>query len=364
MENRKIRVAITHGDTNGIGYELIFKTFAEQDMLDLCTPIIYGSPKIAAYHNNVLDMKSNFIIINNANDAREGKLNILPCFDDEVKVEIGVPTEESGQAAVKALDKAMSDCRDGMFDVLVSAPVEKQNIKVESFPFNGLTKYINTCIGENNEVETLYVNDKMCVALLTDDVALKNVASEVTKENIITKATLLNKTLKRDFRISCPRIAILSLNPNADGQEEKDQIKPAIESLVENSIQVYGPFSADDFFATSKYESFDGVLAMYHDQGVLPFKALQLENGVTVVAGLDIVCTAPDDDPSFEIAGKGISDESALRHAIYTAIDIFRNRENYDEPMANPLQKLYKDRREDGDRSRFSRIPRTPDSNE
>ena len=363
MENKNIRVAITHGDTNGIGYELIFKTFAEPDMLELCTPIIYGSPKIAAYHAKAMDMNANFTIINNAKDAQDGKVNIIPCFDEDVRVDLGMPTEASGQAAIKALDKAMSDYRAGAFDVLVSAPLDKQNLKVEGIPFKGVYKYVDTCLGEGEGVMNLYVNERMRVALFTDELALKNVADEVKTENIVKRTVLLYKTLRRDFRITNPRIAILALNPNADGQEEKEAIIPAVNMMAESGLQAFGPYAAEDFFATDKYEAFDAVLAMYHDQGVLPFKSLQIESGVTLVAGLPVVCTAPENEPSFDIAGKGVANEISMRHAIYTAIDVYRNRIEYDKPYANPLPKLYKDKKDDGEKARYAR-PTSSDKKE
>ena len=213
MENRKIRVAITHGDTNGIGYEVIFKTFAEPAMLELCTPIIYGSPKVAAYHRNALGIQANFTIINSAEDAHSGKLNLLTTFDEEVKVELGNPSKEAGVASLKALDRAMEDYKKGLFDVLVTAPINKNNIQGDGFGFCGHTEYLEERAGGKSLM--ILLNDIMRVALVTTHVPVKDVAKVVTKERIVEKAVVFNESLKRDFRISNPRIAVLALNPHA-----------------------------------------------------------------------------------------------------------------------------------------------------
>lgn len=354
MNNRKIRVAITHGDTNGIGYELIFKTFAVPEMLELCTPIVYGSPKIAAYHRKALDMQANFSIINTADEAQEGRINLLTCFDDEVKVDIGVSTEESAQAAVRALDRAMTDYREGLYDVLVSAPICAGNIKVGHLAFKNLANYLQTCFGEGREALTVFTNDFMRVALVGNDLSIKEAINSVTEAHIIGKATTLFQAIKRDFRITDPRIAVLSLNPKVDGDEEKNIIAPAVAKLYEAGVNAFGPYVVEDFFGTDQYNSFDAVLAMYYDQAILPFRTLTLEDGVCSIVNLPLVCTATNCGPEFSKAGRGIADESAFRQAIYLAIDTYRNRIMYDEPMANPLPKLYHERREERDKNRFN----------
>lgn len=361
MENKKVRVAITHGDTNGIGYELIFKTFAEPEILELCTPIIYGSPKIAAYHRKALNMEANFSIISEAQEAHDGHVNLLTCFDEEVKVELGTPTQDSGQAALKALDRAMTDCRDEAYDVLVCAPVNSCSLKVGSFEFTGTSSYVKTCIGDGCETLNLLMNDSLRIAFLTDKISLKEVAGAVSKDVIVAKATLLAKTLKRDFRISNPRIAVLALNPGhtaeQPGKEEAEHIIPAIDELKANGVQAFGPYPAEQLFGTSQYATFDAVLAMYHDQGAAPFKALSPETGIFYTAGLPLVCTRPDLCADFEHAGQGVADESSFRHAIFKAIDLMRNRRIYDEAYANPLQKLYREKRDESEKVRFS-IPK------
>ena len=360
MEERKIRVAITQGDTNGVGYEVILKVFSDPNILELCTPIIYGSPKIASYHRKTLNLEVPYTIINHAEEARDGRVNLLACFDDEIKIEMGQPSQEAGAAALKALDRAMTDYRSELYDVLVTAPINKATIQSPGFHFPGHTEYIETSVGEGEKALMILMNETLRVALVTTHLPIKDIAKAITKESIVKKATIFHKALKRDFRISSPRIAVLSLNPHAGdngllGSEEKDIILPAIEELADKGIQAFGPFAADGFFGSGAYDRFDGVLAMYHDQGLAPFKTIALESGVNYTAGLPIVRTSPDHGTAYDIAGKGIADENSMRQAIFTAIDVFRNRQFYDEPLQNPLPKLFHEKREDGDKARFAR---------
>ena len=360
MEERKIRVAITQGDTNGVGYEVILKVFSDPNILELCTPIIYGSPKIASYHRKALNLEVPYTIINHAEEARDGRVNLLACFDDEIKIEMGQPSQEAGAAALKALDRAMTDYRSELYDVLVTAPINKATIQSPGFHFPGHTEYIETSVGEGQKALMILMNETLRVALVTTHLPIKDIAKAITKEGIIEKATIFHKSLKRDFRISSPRIAVLSLNPHAGdngllGSEEKDIILPAIEELADKGIQAFGPFAADGFFGSGAYDHFDGVLAMYHDQGLAPFKTIALESGVNYTAGLPIVRTSPDHGTAYDIAGKGVADENSMRQAIFTAIDVFRNRKFYDEPLQNPLPKLFHEKREDGDKARFAR---------
>ena len=359
MENKKIRVAITQGDTNGVGYEVIFKVFEDPTMLELCTPIIYGSSKIAAYHKKALNKETNFSVINSAEEARDGRLNLLSCFEDEIKVEFGQPSEEAGGAAFKALDRAMTDFRKGLYDVLVTAPINKATIQSPGFHFPGHTEYIETSLGEGKKALMILMNDRLRVALVTTHLPIKDVATAITKEGVMEKATIFHQALKRDFRISNPRIAVLALNPHAGddgllGAEEKNIISPAIEALAKKGIQAFGPYPADGFFGAGTFNYFDGVLAMYHDQGLAPFKTIALDNGVNYTAGLPIIRTSPDHGTAYDIAGQDKADENSMRQAIYTAIDVFRNRQFYDEPLQNPLPKLFHEKREDGDKARFA----------
>lgn len=359
MTNQKIRVAITHGDTNGIGYEIIFKAFADPTMLELCTPIVYGSPKIATYHRNALGMQAAFTIINKAEDAQDGKLNLLAAFNDDIRVELGTPSKEAGTAALRALERAMADYGEGLYDVLVTAPINKNNIQSDKFRFAGHTEYIADRAGNGAEPLMILAGDAMRVALVTTHLPVKDVAAAINKELIISKATTLNNSLVRDFRISCPRIAVLALNPHAGdggvlGSEEREIIAPAVKELSAAGISAFGPFAADGFFGRGTHRYFDAVLAMYHDQGLAPFKALDDGRGINFTAGLPIVRTSPDHGTAYEIAGKGTADEASMRNAIFTAIDIFRNRTDYDEPLAHPLPKLYHEKHEGGERPRFA----------
>lgn len=359
MENRKLRVAITHGDTNGIGYEIIFKTFSEPAMLELCTPIIYGSPKVAAYHRNALGIQGNFTIINSAAEAHNNKVNLLTTFDQEIKVDLGNPSKEAGMASLAALEKAMADYKEGLFDVLVTAPINKNNIQSDDFHFCGHTEYIEERAGNGDKALMILLNDMLRVALVTTHLPIRDVAAAITKESIIEKATIFHNSLKRDFRISNPRIAVLALNPHAGddgllGREEQEVIIPAIKELSDNGIRAFGPYAADGFFGHESYTAFDGVLAMYHDQGLAPFKCLDLGNGVNFTAGLPIVRTSPDHGTAYDIAGKNMADESSFRNAIYLALDVFRNRIEYNEPFNNSLKKLYHEKRDDSEKARFS----------
>lgn len=345
MEERKVRVAITHGDTNGIGYEIILKAFEDPMMLELCTPIIYGSPKVATYHRNAMKLSTQFSNISKAEDARDGRLNLLATFDDEVKVEFGTPTPESAEAARKALQRAKEDLKQNLYDVLVQAPVVSSN----------------TPDREDRSLLVMFADD-IRIALVTNHLPLKEVAQSISQEKIIEKATLFHTSLKRDFRINNPRIAVLALNPRCGedgvlGDEEQTIINPAIKELAEQGIQVFGPYAADDFFGRCAYYRFDGVLAMYHDQGQTPFKAVAYENGVRFTAGLDLIRTAPAHGVNFNAAGKNTTDEQSLRNAIYVAIDVWRNRQNFDEPYENPLPKLYHERRDESEKVRFHKKP-------
>ena len=364
-QEKKIRVAITQGDTNGVGYEVIFKAFEDPMMVELCTPIIYGSPKVASYHRKALNIETNYSVINNAQEARDGRLNLLAYDNDEVNVTLGSPSAEAGQAAFKALDRAMTDFRSGLYDVLVTAPINKSTIQNPDFHFPGHTEYIQTSLGEGKKALMILMNETLRVALVTTHLPIKDVAKAISKEAIIERAKIFHEALRRDFRISCPRIAVLALNPHAGddgllGSEEKDVIIPAINELAAQGIQAFGPYAADGFFGAGTYERFDGVLAMYHDQGLAPFKTIALESGVNYTAGLPIVRTSPDHGTAYDIAGQSRADANSLRQAIYTAIDVFRNRQNYDEPLQNPLPKLFHEKREDSDKARFAQ-PRPKD---
>jgi 4-hydroxy-L-threonine phosphate dehydrogenase PdxA len=356
MEDRKIRVAIAHGDTNGIGYELIFKTFSEPEMLELCTPIIYGSPKVAAYHRKALEIEANFTIISGAEDARGNRLNMLPCFDEDVKVELGESTEESNAAAMKALDKALSDYRDGKFDVLVTAPLRNGPVKDGNETFACLSDYVANRLGEEHKNIDVMVNSSMRVAILADNRAIQEVSKAITEENLTTKVEMLMKSLKRDFRLSNPRVAVLSLNADAQGAEEKNVLAPTVVKVREQGNNVFGPYTAENIFGTGRYDAFDGILAMYHDQGTVPFRSIGTDEGCLFTTGLSLPFATCMKGALTGADGKEDTEAgvNSFRRAIYMAIDSFRHRQEYDEPTANPLQKLYHERRDESEKVRFS----------
>ena len=355
MENkRKIRVGITHGDINGVGYEVILKTFSDSTMLELCTPIVYGSPKVAAYHRKAMDIPTNFSIINTPEGAMDDRLNILNCTEDELKVELTKPTPEAGKAALSALEKALEDYRKGLIDVLVTAPINKHTIQSDTFHFPGHTEYIEERVGDDRKALMILMKDDFRVALVTGHIPVKDIATTITKELIMEKLSIFHRSLKRDFCIDSPRIAVFSLNPHAGdngliGTEESEVIIPAMEEMIAKGVQCFGPYPADGFMGSGNFTHFDGILAMYHDQGLAPFKVMAMDEGVNFTAGLPIVRTSPAHGTAYDIAGQGIASESSFRQAIYTAIDVFRNRLIEEEIHARPLRKQYYEKRDDSD---------------
>ena len=352
----KIKVGITHGDPNGIGYEVILKTFADPAMLELCTPIIYGSPKVASYHRKALDLQTNFATVNSAANIQPDNLNLIPCTAEEVKIDFGQATSEAGEAALAALERAVKDWKEGLIDVIVTAPINKHSIQSKKFNLPGHTEYIQSCVAhDDQQALMILLNERMRVALATTHLPIAKVASSITTELILNKLRTLNHSLLCDFFITNPRIAVLALNPHAGdggllGNEEQEVIIPAIQQAEEENIHVFGPFAADGFFGKRAYESFDAILAMYHDQGLAPFKLLAMEDGVNFTAGLDLVRTSPDHGTAFDIAGKGEADENSFRQAIFTAIDIYRNRIVWKEERRDPLPKLFIDKRDKSER--------------
>lgn len=356
----KIKVGITQGDVNGIGYEVILKTFADAEMLEFCTPVIYGSPKVATYHRKAIDSQTNYTVVSSAADAQDNRLNMVNCNADEVKVEFGVPSQESGMAAYQALERAVKEYRAGLIDVIVTAPINKKTIHSDAFSFPGHTEYIESQLGEGNKALMILMNSSMKVALVTVHEPVAKVASKISKELIKEKLAILNKSLRVDFGIEMPRIAVLALNPHASddgliGTEENEIIKPAIQEMAAEKVNCFGPFPADGFFGNGDYKKFDAILAMYHDQGLIPLKALDMEGGVNYTAGLPVVRTSPDHGTAYDIAGKGVASEQSFRQAIYAAIDIVRNRHAEAEASANPLTKQYFDRRDDSDKLKLDK---------
>ncbi len=340
----KIKVGITHGDINGIGYEIIIKTLMDTRICDLCTPIVYGSPKIASIHKKTIEGADGFSfnIIASAKEASGKRANIIACVNEETKLDIGVSTEAAGVCAVESLTAAMKDLRAGAIDVLVTAPINKKNIQGAGFRYMGHTDYLAASF-EGSEPLMFMVSDVLKVGLATTHLPLSEVTPHINKEVIVGKLAAMKRSLVRDFGIVQPKIAVLALNPHAGdegllGTQDQEIIRPAVIAASEAGTLAFGPFAADGFFGSSGFSKFDAVLAMYHDQGLAPFKALAFDSGVNFTAGLPIVRTSPVHGVGYDIAGRGIADESSLREAIYKAIDIFRNRATYDRISANPLK--------------------------
>ena len=353
-ENKRLRVGITIGDTNGIGIEVALKAVSVPEMMDMCTPLIYGSSKIISYHRNACNLPG--FQINHTKSAdkiKDNMPNLVECIDQDIKIELGHPTKQAGQAAFIALEAAVRDLKAGLIDVLGTATISKDNIQSEQFQFPGHTEYLESAIGDGNKALMILCNANLRIALATIHLPLSKVPTALNADGIRNKLQLLNDSLKRDFNIDGPRIAVLSLNPHSGengilGSEEKDIIIPAMQQAQdEDGILCFGPFAADGFFGARQYRRFDGVLAMYHDQGLAPFKTIAMDEGVNFPAGLPYVRTSPDHGTGYDIAGQGIANETSMRHAIYTAIDVYRNRIRYDEARQNPLPKLFQDRGRD-----------------
>jgi 4-hydroxythreonine-4-phosphate dehydrogenase len=343
-----VKVGITHGDINGIGYEIILKTFLDIRIAELCIPVIYGSTKVAAYHRKALNLQPiMFNQIAHAGDAEVNKVNIINCSQEEIKVELGKATRVAGDAALLSLDRATKDLDKGLIDVLVTAPINKDSIQQEGFQFPGHTEYLESKFSANGEKSLMILaNDSLRVALVTGHIPLSDVPKTITKEKIQAAIAQFNWTLRRDFNIGKPRIAVLSINPHAGengllGKEEQALIVPALQEESSKGALCFGPFAADGFFGSGQFKNYDGVLAMYHDQGLTPFKTLAMENGVNFTAGLSVIRTSPAHGTAYDLAGKNEASEESFRQAIYLAIDSFRNRKTFDKAHANPLKKLY-----------------------
>ncbi len=342
QDNPIIKVGITHGDFNGISYEIILKTFLDKRNLELLTPVIYGSSKVASYYRKTFDMLDvNFNLVKKADYANSKRANIVNCYNNEIKIEVGKITQQAGEIAFYALEKAVDDLKWGKIDVLVTAPINKKNIQSDKFNFSGHTDYLADKFSAVNHLMLMVSND-LRIGLFTGHLPFKYVAPAITEEVILNKIKVMNESLKMDFNIRKPKIAVLGLNPHASdegliGTEEKEIIIPAIDKANDQGMLAFGPFPADGFFSSSNYKNYDAILAMYHDQGMLPFKTFAFETGVNFTAGLPIVRTSPAHGTAFDIAGKNIASPDSFRQAIYTAIDIHRNRQEYNELNKNPL---------------------------
>ena len=343
MSKKAIVAAITQGDINGIGYEVIIKALSDPAMNEICTPIVYGSPKVAAYHRKALNIGNfSFNNVRSAEEAHVRKSNMINCLDDNTRVELGKSTPQGGEAAFISLERAVTDIMDGKTDVLITAPIDKHNIQSENFQFNGHTEYLKTKAGAD-DVLMFMISESMRIGFVTGHVPLSKVPGMINIDTILRKLKLMQNSLIADFAIGKPKIAVLGLNPHAGdnsliGTEEAEIIAPAIEKAQKEGILAFGPFPADGFFGAGMFTKFDGILSMYHDQGLSPFKALSFDTGVNFTAGLPFVRTSPGHGTAFDIAGKGEASENSFRQAVYLACDIFRNRQIYAEITKNPLK--------------------------
>lgn len=343
MEKKPVIAGISHGDINGIGYEVIIKALSDPMINETCTTVVYGSPKVAAYHRKALNINNfSFNNIRNAEEAHSRKANMINCLDDNIRVELGKSTPQGGEAAFISLEKAVDDLIRGKIDVLVTAPIDKSNIQSKDFQFKGHTDYLKAKAGVS-DVLMFMISESMRIGIATDHVPLKKVPELINTATIVGKLRLMNSSLITDFGIRKPVIAVMGLNPHAGdngllGQEEIEIIAPAIEQVMKEGILAYGPFPADGFFGAGSFKKFDGILAMYHDQGLAPFKAMSFDTGVNFTAGLPFVRTSPVHGTAFSIAGRGEASENSFRQALYLACDIFRKRKLHEEISKNPLK--------------------------
>lgn len=338
-----IKVGISHGDINGIGYEVIMKTLLDPRILEMCTPIVYGSPKVAAYHRKALNIHNlSFNHIRSPKEANTRKANIVNCIDDNIRVELGKSTTAAGEASFQALDRASSDLKQGLIDVLVTAPINKVNIQSEHFNFPGHTEFLAQIFNAEEHV-MLMVSETMKIGLATTHLPISKVAENISRESILSKIRIIAKSLKQDFAINRPRIAVFGLNPHSGdngllGKEEQEIITPAINDAKEEGIIALGPYPADGFFGSEDYRKFDAILAMYHDQGLIPFKLASFERGVNYTAGLPVIRTSPAHGTAYSLAGENKATPDSFRQALYLAIDIYRNRKIYEEISKDPLK--------------------------
>lgn len=330
MQNKKITVGITQGDSNGIGYEVIIKALADPRILEQFTPVIYGSRKLFGFYLKTIP------------EVEKLDVKIIDCLDERTFAEPGEATAESAKSAIAALDTAVKDLKSGKIDVLVTGPINKKAMCSEGFGFPGHTEYIQNFFGVK-DVAMLMVSSRLKLGVVTGHIPLKDVCGQISEEKILSKLRLMTRSLKEDFGVDMPRIGVLSLNPHSGdggllGTEEQEIIIPAIRKATEEGILAYGPFSPDGYFGLGNYENFDATLAMYHDQGLAPFKALSFEDGVNYTAGLPVVRTSPDHGTAFEMAGRDMANPRSMRAAIFCAIDIYRSRQAWKELQENKME--------------------------
>jgi len=343
-ENKPV-IGLTCGDINGIGPELLIKTLSDNRLLDICIPVIFANNKLINFYRKSLpDINFTFSNVKDSSRVNQKQVNVYNCWEEDTPINPGLLNETGGKYAIISLTVASEALKEGKIDGLVTAPIHKKNIQSATFNHAGHTPYLKSLF-DVKEVAMFMVAENIRIALLTEHIPLKDVAQFITRENIVSKLQVINESLKKDFGIQKPRIAVLGLNPHAGdeglvGREEEDIIKPAVRDAKQRDIFCFGPYSADAFFARGQYEKFDAVLAMYHDQGLIPFKSLAIGEGTNFTAGLPAVRTSPDHGVAYDISGKGIADESSFREAIYKCCDIIKMRKEYNEQHKNPLKKM------------------------
>lgn len=343
MNNEKIIIGITSGDFNSIGYEIILKTLTDSRVYEHFTPVIYGSARAAAYYKKGIEAQMGFTVAPSINEISHKRINVVNCIDHDVKIEPGISNPVAGEFAVRALECAVEDLKNGQIHAIVTAPINKENIQSERFHFPGHTEYLAQKFDNAGKTLMLMVSNELRVAVATGHIPLRQVVDKLSVDFVARKIEVLNNSLIQDFRVTNPRIAILGLNPHAGdngviGNEEREIIIPAMKIAEKQDIHCFGPFSADSFFGTENYKRYDAILSMYHDQGLIPFKTLAMYNGVNVTVGLPIVRTSPAHGTAFDIAGKNLADENSFRQALLTAFDILNNRRWYAECTENPLK--------------------------
>jgi len=348
---KKIKIGITIGDINGISPEVIIKALAHPSMTDYITPIIYGSSKAIAYHKNIVkDDNFNFVSVKHADNTAHNKINVFNVEDAPIEITLGKPNEEAGKLAMKALDQAVEDSKAGRIDALVTGPINKEAMKMAGFQYPGHTEYLTDRFGAPETVMTM-VSDEIIISLASNHVAVSDISATLDKNKVIRKLKILTKSLKQDFGMEKPVIGVLGLNPHAGdggviGNEETDFIKPALIEAKNNGVLAAGPYPADGFFGSGDFRKVNAVLAMYHDQGLIPFKLITFGNGVNFTAGLPIVRTSPDHGTAYNIAGQNIASAESMRKAIFTAKDLYMNRKEYLESGKDPIKKAPKQKEE------------------
>ena len=343
-ELQKPAIGFTSGDLNGIGLELIIKTLSDHRILEICTPVVFASNKCINFYRKTLpESNFNFSSVKELNRLNPKQVNIFNCWEEEVAITPGQLNEIGGKYALESLKQATQALKDGHIQGLVTAPIHKKNIQSDSFQYTGHTPYFKAFFGVQ-DVVMFMVAENLRVGLVTEHVTIADVAKNITRENILLKLKIMHNSLQKDFGVDKPKIAVLGLNPHAGdegliGNEEETIIKPAIKD-AKHSMLVFGPYSADAFFARGQFEKFDAVLAMYHDQGLIPFKSLAIGEGVNYTAGLPVIRTSPDHGTAFDIAGKDKADANSFIVAVFEAVDIYRRRNGYAEMRLNPLKKI------------------------